>query len=99
MATITAITRQYAKAVFIDHSRTLNSVPASQKEGVVQYAGTSTQTPNTSPQIYMENINAALAAETITQVQYDDLLATYPDIPNRPVYGLSAAAVSTEGSA
>lgn len=81
---ITAITRQYAKAVFIDHTRTFNSVPASQKEGVKEYAGTSTLTPQTFPQIYLEDINDALAAETITQAQCDEILATYPAIPNRP---------------
>jgi len=91
MATTTsAIHRQYAKAVFIDHTRTFNSVPASLKAGVKEWAGTSYLNPEYAPTIYLEDINDALAAGTITQAQYDELLAQYPDIPNRTVYELAA---------
>jgi hypothetical protein len=91
MAT-TAIHRQYAKAIFIDHTRTLNSVPASLKDGVKEWAGTSHANANYAPTIYLEDINNALAAGTITQAQYDELLAEYPDIPTRPVYTAAPAA-------
>jgi hypothetical protein len=88
----TPIIRQYTKAVFIDKTRTNNSVPVSLKAGVMEYAGTSTTTPQFSPQVYLEDINDALAAETITQGQYDQLLTDYPNIPNRPVYQLTETA-------
>lgn len=94
MANITAITRQYSKAVFIDHTRTYNSVPLTQKAGVKQYAGTSTTDPAQAayyPKIYLEDINESLAAETVTQAQFDDILGTYPDIPNRPVIAAAEA--------
>jgi hypothetical protein len=74
MAAITAITRQYAKAVFLDHTRTLNSVPASQKDGVKEHAAAA---------YYVEDINEALDAETITEAQYDEVLLLNPNMPNR----------------
>jgi len=80
---VTAIHRQYAKAVFIDQTRTLNSVPTAQKAGVWNWAGTSHLNTQYAPTIYLEEVNSALAAECITQGQYDQLLLDFPDIPNR----------------
>jgi hypothetical protein len=61
-------------------------VPSSIKLGVWGWAGTSQQFPQYAPTIYLEDVNETLAAEMITQAQYDQLLEDYPDIPNRPVF-------------
>ncbi|SFB62514.1 hypothetical protein SAMN05216312_1227 [Cohnella sp. OV330] len=83
MATITAITRQYAKAVFLDLTRTLNSVPDSQKQGVKEHAAAT---------YYIEDIQQALDAEKITETQYDEVFALNPDMENRPVWNLGVTA-------
>ncbi|QID16087.1 MULTISPECIES: hypothetical protein [unclassified Paenibacillus] len=76
MADISAITRQYAKAVFLNQSRTLSSVPVSQREGTIKYAAGS---------YFLDEIKNALDAGTIMQEVYDEVLMLNPDILNRPV--------------
>lgn len=90
MATITNITRLYAKAVFLDHTRTLNNVPVAQKEGVKEHVAAA---------YYIEDIQGALDAETITQAQYDEVLALNPDMPNRPVWTAKEASDGAASSA
>lgn len=77
MAMITSVTRLYAKAVFLDRTRELDSVPASQQAGVKEHAAFT---------YYIEDIQAALDAGTITEAQYDEVFALNPNMKNRPVY-------------
>jgi hypothetical protein len=66
MAVLASITTQYAKAVYRDHTRTFESVPLSYKQAVMEYA---------AHNYYIETIQGALDAGTITQEQYDGTLA------------------------
>lgn len=66
MATLPGITSQYAKAVYKDHSRTMDSIPNPEyRQAAMQYA---------ADKYYIEDIQGALVAGTINQQQFDDTL-------------------------
>jgi hypothetical protein len=66
MATLPGITSQYAKAVYIDHTRTMDSIPKPEyRASAMQYAADT---------YYIEDIQGAFDAACITQVQLDDTL-------------------------
>ena len=90
MAT-TAIQRQYAKAVFVDHTRTYDSIPTVLRESILGWAGTSNENSRYAPTVYLEDLSESLAAGCITQAQYDQLLIDYPGIPKRPVFDSATA--------
>ena len=67
MATLPGITSQYAKAVYKDHTRSLDSIPNPEyRQAAMQYA---------ADKYYIEDIQGALVAGTITQLQFDDTLS------------------------
>lgn len=84
MATLPGITSQYAKAVYKDHSRTMDSIPNPEyRVASQQYA---------ADKYYIEDIEGAFIAGTVTQQQFDETLNMKDenDPQNRPVFlGLS----------
>jgi hypothetical protein len=86
-----SITKQYSKAVFIDHTRILSTgVPLSYQPDVKKYAagvleavvnGVSTPQPSG---YYVETIDEALTAGTITLDEHAYILNLNPDMPHRP---------------
>lgn len=93
MAAILSITKQYSKAIFVDHTRTLDSTPASYQPDVKKYAA-GVLVVNGVPQpsgYYIETIDEAQVSGNITIEQHAEILNLNPDMLNRPV-----AAVTTE---
>jgi hypothetical protein len=92
-----SITKQYGKAVFVDHTRTMNSVPASYQPDVKKYAAgvlvtTVNGVPTPQPSgYYVETIDEAEEVYgTITLDQHAEILNLNPDMAHRPPTSLMA---------
>lgn len=83
---VLSFTKQYSKAVFMDHTKTLNQVPASYQPDVKSYAaGVLVSGGVLQPSgYYVETIDEALASGNVTQEQHDEVLALNPDMLHRP---------------
>lgn len=80
MAVLPSITTQYAKAIYRDHTRNFTSAPLAYQQPVMEFA---------AHNYYIETIQSALAAGTITQEQYDStmILKVEGDPENAPPEG------------
>ncbi|MBO7747341.1 hypothetical protein I8J29_24455 [Paenibacillus sp. MWE-103] len=86
MTTIFSIVKQYSKAIFLDQTRQLSTAPASYQPDVKAYAaGTLEVGGALQPSgLYVETIDDALLAGTITLDQHAEILNLNPDMPRRP---------------
>jgi hypothetical protein len=90
---ILSITKQYSKAVFIDHTRTLDAVPTSYQSDVKDYAA-GILIVNGIPQpsgYYVETIDETLDAGKITTAQHDEILSKNPNMAQKVVAAVVVA--------